>query len=778
MKITICSNELNFIPWRPELGQVFRSPYGFDSETAAIDEQHPWLTPAFVLGAAFDGSQGYFIRREHASAFFAAHRDIPLAMHNAPFDLAVLDTLAPELRIYDWVDQDLIWDTRLLHRGYKLATEGNTASGKGESTLDRCAELYLQLDLPKDVKDSRGNDVRLSYGQWLNRPPQEIETVYLEYLAKDAVVTFLLFQELRSRLKEALEASDDAFGYVTPEWLAEQVRRWGWQTHHIQLKASIVLERVAANGMCVDLARRDELIPILEAVSQENLQVLRQHGYMPGETGSSKALQEILARLEVSHPDLSFPRTATDQYGTSRQAIAEMVGTEPFIDSLLKYKEVEKLQAAFLDKMGRNVIHASFDVLKTTGRTSSFGEINAQNLPRDDRIRSCFVPSAGNVFIAADYKTVELATLGQVVISQFDTPSVMAEQINQGRDLHRLMASRVANKPEAEVTPDERQKAKAINFGKPGGMGDEGLRRYAKTSYGVDLTLEEVRLLSGAWSSTFPEMWKFLSREEDSLALDVAWFFDLTPMGYFEHTGMRSFLDHPNNQGYENEPHSVLGAMCLKVVRAEAPCKGSGIPYSSEELDYFWSQVNKRLEDLPSKDRHTARQRRPCAKLQRALMRLVDRGKVITSTGRLRANASFCARHNTLFQGLAADGAKLALWKLWRAGFRLVNFLHDEVIVEVRQDSNLKAQAEEISRLMIEGMREVVPDVRIEVEYAAASRWYKSAKAVYDQEGNLLLWTPKEIKPRPEPPVSVLPSEPVEPARQACNLGETCITAA
>jgi len=214
------------------------------------------------------------------------------------------------------------------------------------------------------------------------------------------------------------------------------------------------------------------------------------------------------------------------------------------------------------------------------------------------------------------------------------------------------------------------------------------------------------------------------------------------------------------------------------VVRAESPCKSSGIPYSSEELDYFWSQVNKRLEDLPSKDRHAARQRRPCAKLQRAFMRLVDRGKVITSTGRLRANASFCARHNTLFQGLAADGAKLALWKLWRAGFRLVNFLHDEVIVEVPQDANLKAQAEEISLLMIEGMREVVPDVRIEVEYAAASRWYKSAKAVYDQEGNLLLWAPKESKPKAESPVSALPSEPVEPARQACNLGETCITAA
>ena len=123
-------------------------------------------------------------------------------------------------------------------------------------------------------------------------------------------------------------------------------------------------------------------------------------------------------------------------------------------------------------------------------------------------------------------------------------------------------------------------------------------------------------------------------------------------------------------------------------------------------------------------------------------MRLVDQGKVLTATGRLRFGASYCARHNTLFQGLAADGAKLALWKLWRAGYRLVNFLHDEVIIEAPAGDDLRQHAETIRRLMVEGMREVVPDVRIDVDYAAAARWYKSAKDVADAEGRLLLWEP------------------------------------
>ena len=54
------------------------------------------------------------------------------------------------------------------------------------------------------------------------------------------------------------------------------------------------------------------------------------------------------------------------------------------------------------------------------------------------------------------------------------------------------MASQVTGKPPAEVTPDERAKAKPINFGKPGGMGDATLRGYAKLNYGVDMSEEEV----------------------------------------------------------------------------------------------------------------------------------------------------------------------------------------------------------------------------------------------------------------------------------------------
>src|SRR5205823_4356105 len=120
-----------------------------------------------------------------------------------------------------------------------------------------------------------------------------------------------------------------------------------------------------------------------------------------------------------------------------------------------------------------------------------------------------------------------------------------------------------------------------------------------------------------------------------------------------------------------------------------------------------------------------------------------DRRGVFTLTGRLRGRASYTARHNTMFQGLAADGAKLGLWRLWRAGYRIVNFIHDEVLIEVPAGADLGHHAEEIRRLMLEGMQEVVPDVQIDVEYAATERWYKSAKAVRDEHDTLLVWRPE-----------------------------------
>jgi hypothetical protein len=182
-------------------------------------------------------------------------------------------------------------------------------------------------------------------------------------------------------------------------------------------------------------------------------------------------------------------------------------------------------------------------------------------------------------------------------------------------------------------------------------------------------------------------------------------------------------------------------------VKVAFPQTNKGKPYTAADSEYFWSRLESKISLFAPAFQKAITLRQPSVDLQRAVMALAGCVGCFTYTGRLRANATYCARHNTVFQGLAADGANLALWLLWRAGYRIVNFVHDQVLVEVPADSGLKKHAEEIRRLMIAGMKTVVPDIHVDVKYAATDRWYKDAEACLDKKSKrLLLWHPPPKK--------------------------------
>lgn len=88
---------------------------------------------------------------------------------------------------------------------------------------------------------------------------------------------------------------------------------------------------------------------------------------------------------------------------------------------------------------------------------------------------------------------------------------------------------------------------------------------------------------------------------------------------------------------------------------------------------------------------------------------------IMTRTGRIRGNCNFCAAKNTPFQGLGADGSKLALFNLQCAGFKIVGFVHDEIITEVPIELAEEMLAKQ-EKIMIESMGRLTPDVEIRVE--------------------------------------------------------------
>lgn len=83
------------------------------------------------------------------------------------------------------------------------------------------------------------------------------------------------------------------------------------------------------------------------------------------------------------------------------------------------------------------------------------------------------------------------------------------------------------------------------------------------------------------------------------------------------------------------------------------------------------------------------------------------------------------------------------MWYLWLEGFRMVNFIHDEVIFELREDDpQLHEKIARIKQIMLFGMRLVLPDVTgLNAEGSLMRCWRKEAEQlIHPTYGHTLIW--------------------------------------
>ena len=90
------------------------------------------------------------------------------------------------------------------------------------------------------------------------------------------------------------------------DWLRDAIRRFGPLTHHVQLRASILMDALRSNGIAIDTTRREEKLARVRAVMRrECRERLRRRGYLVDQPGSGKAMQSILAQFPREHPGSS-----------------------------------------------------------------------------------------------------------------------------------------------------------------------------------------------------------------------------------------------------------------------------------------------------------------------------------------------------------------------------------------------------------------------------------------------------------------------------------------
>ena len=551
-----------------------------------------------------------------------------------------------------------------------------------------------------------------------------------------------------------------AFGYAGTQWLDEQWKKHGPLTHNIQLKASIVLDVISRTGVLIDQARRDEKVASLQKVVDETRRTLALAGLPVEGTGHLGALRKRIEELAKADPNIQIQRTQKGHIATDEEYLEELVAYDPVLEVMLKYRQASKLLVTYANKMkpGQR-IHGKFNYLMNTGRTSCGGGFNLQNLPKEldaqsheTTIRGCFVPSPGNVFVVVDYKTLELTVLGWAWKHQLGFGDSLHKIIQNDGDMHRLIAAKVLGKSPKDVTRPERDAAKPVSLGRPGGLGWKTIQKQALTVYNSDLTEAQVRERMQAYEDLCPELTEHLkSRINTGLELAIA--LGMTPAAYNAATG--TARRHPRPE--DDQPAGWLGGMLLKTLKERQPMtvgnpdKGTQPRlYTPAETTFFWAAVARLPHDqLDETAIADIRERRPSPRLREAVSRLYSREPVITATGRVRANASYAACRNGIMQGLAADGAIHALWDLWRAGYKIVNFIHDEIICEVPEDENLLARVTEIERLMIEGMQKVVPGANVRGEPEVRRSFSKADKIQVVPAGPTGPEDPVALRPSP-----------------------------
>ncbi|WP_328418793.1 DNA polymerase I [Micromonospora sp. NBC_00389] len=393
--------------------------------------------------------------------------------------------------------------------GLALATAGGAAAWVDPARLDAADEGALagwltDAQRPKVLHDSKPAVLACSAHGWelsgivrdtqiaayLARPDQR------SYDLTDLALRYL-HRELRVDAPENGQLTLDGLGdeSVAEQNLMLQARatldladaidaelsRDGEQSARLMAGVELPLMRVLAGMERTGIAADTHYLSELEAHFAAEVKAAAQGAYeavgREFNLGSPKQLQEIL------FTELGLPKTKKIKtgYTTDADALQWLYAQtpHPVLAHLLRHRDVAKLKST-VDGLLKSVsddgrIHTTFNqTVAATGRLSST-EPNLQNIPirteEGRRIRRAFVVGEGyECLLTADYSQIEMR-----IMAHLSSDDALIEAFNSGADFHAATASSVFGVPLDEVTPDQRRKIKAMNYGLAYGLSAFGL---------------------------------------------------------------------------------------------------------------------------------------------------------------------------------------------------------------------------------------------------------------------------------------------------------------
>lgn len=321
-----------------------------------------------------------------------------------------------------------LFDTMIAHQ---LLIAGLYENSLKHSGLKAVVKEYLGEDLDKTLQTSDWSG--------LHTPEQ------LSYALNDSVVLVRLYPVLQKKLEASglHRVAQIEFDCI-PMTVEAMQTGLPIDIPGVQFKIAEITQRIKSlEGQIRDIAReagwispsKDKKRLQLNLASSQHLKVLLQAVY--GEETVKDSSEATIKSLLVHQPDKPLA-------GLLRE--------------LKKYDMQQRFLRAWLKNSDNGRIYSSYQQIGTrTGRYTSSGP-NAQQISKE--LRHLFKAAPGRALVECDYSNIEMRLAAEI-----SREPTLLRLYHEGADLHRVTAAKVFSIPEEEVTREQRQTAKVINFG-------------------------------------------------------------------------------------------------------------------------------------------------------------------------------------------------------------------------------------------------------------------------------------------------------------------------
>ena len=370
-----------------------------------------------------------------------------------------------------------------------------------------------------NVYDTYLAEIAISGGKLAQRKGASLADLVFKYCG----VTLDKSEQLGFKKGESLTAEQERYALNDLKYLPEIMKQQQANIKLLDLENIVNIEMkclpavvwLELSGLHVDLEKFDEIKAAIqeqyeetEAFLQKELVTYDKQCQLDGSFISNE--------LNLSSPEQlkqALRNKGYDINKTDKKARAEFAHV-PIFRNLSNFKEAETLLKMFIkplpDFINSNTQRVYPDFWQYGAKSGRFtcGKPNLQQQPsRFKDWRKIFTAEPGNKLIAADYSQIELRIIGQLA---HDKKYIHAYK--EGLDLHRNTAAVMFKVPVDQVTKQQRDIAKSINFGLNYGMGKRSLTEKLKLETGIDYSEDEVGRLVDDFKCLYSDVTSYLKK--------------------------------------------------------------------------------------------------------------------------------------------------------------------------------------------------------------------------------------------------------------------------